>query len=164
MIQNFVQVLTSPETNLCRTDPQDVPYAKAAPPGPPLQLPLFRDKGLVFSPARFNFAPTGQLLLYKPIQELVQQLEGSNVIPTNHNCRDEAAHTLSYERFPSNSSQQTIHKLLEKATGIAVKLNPQILAPNFVQCSHHACAGRKVFFINCRKPQMIWGHVFRPLF
>ena len=41
---------------------------------------------------------------------------------------------------------------------------PQVIATNFVQCSHHAGASEKVFFINCREPQMIRGKVFFPLF
>ena len=59
----FLQVVTSTETNLCRTKGQGVPYVKATPRGPPLQLPLFLHKRLVFSPARFNFAPYGPPLL-----------------------------------------------------------------------------------------------------
>ena len=55
----FTQVLTSMETNLCRTERQEVPYVRVVPRGLPQRLPLFLHKKLVFSPARFNFAPFG---------------------------------------------------------------------------------------------------------
>ena len=160
----FIQVLTSTETSLCRTERQDVPYDRAAPHGRPLQLPLFLHKRHFFSHSRFNFALSGPAFLYKPLPELVEQLERSDVITTNHKCRAEAADTLFYGRIRINSSQQTINKFLEKATVITAKLSPQIFSPNFVQRSHHASARRKVLLINRRKLQMIWGHVILPLF
>ena len=87
---------------------------------------LFLHKKLVLSPACFNFAPPGPTLLQKPIRKLVKKLERSDVIPTNHNCRAEAAQALSYDGSRSKSWQDTIHKLLEKATGITVKLCPNM--------------------------------------
>ena len=56
----FTQVLTSTETSLCSTKRQEVNYVSVAPRGRPLQLPPFLHKGLVLSPARFNFAPLVQ--------------------------------------------------------------------------------------------------------
>ena len=130
------KVLPSTETSLCRTERQDVYYVRAAPRGRPLQVPLFVNKGQVLSPARFNFAPSGQLFLGKPIRDLVEQLERSAIIPTNHGCKEEAAHTLSYEQSWSNNWRQKIHTLLKEATGITAKLNRQILAANFVRRGH----------------------------
>ena len=104
----FTQKLTSTETSLCRTERQDVTYVKAAPRGPPLQLPLFLHKGVVLSPAGFNFALSGPTVLQKPIQEICKQLERSDVNPTNHNCRAEAAQILlliSKQRSTEHSSQ-----------------------------------------------------------
>ena len=66
----FIQVPTSPETSLCRTETQDVTYVRLAHRGRPLQLPLFLHKGLVLSPARLNLAPPGPTLLQKPNQQL----------------------------------------------------------------------------------------------
>ena len=62
---------------------------------------------------------------------------------------------LSNERSRSNSQQQKIHNFFKKAMGITAKFNRQLLASNFVQCSHHASARKKVFFINRRKPRTI---------
>ena len=120
---HFILVLRSTETGLCRTEREDVTYVRAAPRGLPLQLPLFLHKGLVLSPARFNFAPSGPTLLQKPIQQLVEQLQRSDVIPTNHKCRAEAAQTLSCYWSRSNGRQNTIHKFFEKATCITAKLS-----------------------------------------
>ena len=83
----FIQVPMSAKTNLCRTKWPDVIYVRAAPRGRPLQLPLFLHKGLVLSPERLNFAPPGPTILQKPIQELVEELQRSNIVPTNHNRR-----------------------------------------------------------------------------
>ena len=117
----FIQVPTSAETSLCRTEWQEVTYVRADPRGRPLQLPLFLHKGLVLGLARLNFAPLGPTLLQKAIQELVKKMERSDVIPTNNNFRAEAAQTLSNDGSRSHGWQDTIHKLLEKATGITTK-------------------------------------------
>ena len=93
----------STETSLCRTERQDVPYDRAAPHGRPLQLPLFLHKRHIFSHLRFNFALSGPAFLYKPLPDLVEQLERSDVIPISHKCRAEAADALFYERFRRNS-------------------------------------------------------------
>ena len=92
----------------------DFTYVRAAPAGRQLQLPLFLHKRLVLSPTRFNFAHSGLTFLQKTIQELVEQLERSEVIPTNCNCRAEETGTLSYDRSRSNGRQNTIHKFFEK--------------------------------------------------
>ena len=70
----FIQVPTSAKNSLCRTEWQDVTYVRAAPRGPPLQLPLFLHKGLVLGPARLNLATLGPTLLQQPIQEFVKEL------------------------------------------------------------------------------------------
>ena len=67
------------------------------PRGLPLQLAVILHKGLVFSLERLNFALSGPPSLQKHIQELVEKFEKSDVIPTNHNCRAESDHTLSYQ-------------------------------------------------------------------
>ena len=46
-----------------------------------LQLLLSMHKGLVLSPARINFSPSGPNFVQKPIQQLVKQPERSDVIP-----------------------------------------------------------------------------------
>ena len=86
----FLQVSTSAETSLCRTERQDVTYVRAAPRGRPLQLPLFLHKGLVLSPARLCLTLPCPTFLQQPIQEFVEELYRRNIFPTNHNCRTEA--------------------------------------------------------------------------
>ena len=160
----FIQVLTNTETNLCRTKRQDITYVR---------LLLLDDRSSCrrsctkdwYSALHASTSfPLVQPFCKKPFQELVKQLERSNVIRTNHNCRTEAAHTLFYDSSRSNGRQNTVHNFFEKATGITAKLCPWVLATNFVQCSHHATAGEKVFFISRRKPRMILYNVLFPLF
>ena len=160
----FIQVPTSAKTSLCRTEWQDVTYVRAAPLGRPLQLPLFIHKGLVLSLARLNLTPLGPTLLQQPIQEFVEKFERSDVIPTNNNCRAEAAQALSNDESGSDGWQDTIDKIFQKATGITAKFFLQILATNSVQCSHHTGISQKVFLINCWETRMIWHKVFFPLF
>ena len=107
----FIQVPTSAKTSLSRTERQDVTYVRAAPRGRPLQLPLFLHKGLVLSPTRLNFAPPGSTLLQQPIQELDEELQRSNIVPTNHNRRAKTTQTLSDDRACSNGGQNTIHEI-----------------------------------------------------
>ena len=107
----FIQVRTSAETSLFRTKWKEVTYVRAAARGRPLQLPLFLHKGLVLSPARLNFASPGPNLLQQPIREFVEKLWRSDVIPANHNCRAEAAQTLSNDGSWSNGWQDTIDKI-----------------------------------------------------
>ena len=44
----------------------------------------------------------GPTLLQQPIEEFVEKLERSDVIPANHKCRAEAAQTLSNDGSRSN--------------------------------------------------------------
>ena len=119
---------------------------------------------LVLSPARLNLAPLHPTLLQQPIQEFVEKLEGSDVIPTNHNCRAEAAQALSNDVSRSNGWQDTIDETFQKPTGITVKFFLQILAANFVQCGHHTAISQKVLLNNCWETRMIWLNVHFPLF
>ena len=48
-------------------------------------------------PCTLQLRTSGPLLLQNSIQELVEQLERCDVSFTNHKCRTEAAHTLSYD-------------------------------------------------------------------
>ena len=107
----FIQMPTSAKTSLCRTEWQDITYVRAAPRGRPLQLPLFLHKRLVLSPGRLNLATPGPILLQQPIQEFVEKLKRSNLVPTNHNCRTELTQTLSNDGAWSNGWQDTIDKI-----------------------------------------------------
>ena len=94
----FVQVPTSAETSLSGTERQDVTYLWAAPRGRPLQLPLFSNKRLVLSPARFYLAPPDPASPQQPIHKLIEKLQRSNVVLTNHNCRAKTAQPLPDDR------------------------------------------------------------------
>ena len=118
---------------------------------------------LVLNPACLNFATSRPALLQKPIHELVEQFKRSDVIPTNHKCIAEGAHTLSYERSWSNDWQKTIHKFLKGTMRITARLNLQMLAAKIVQHGHQASPRKKVRHVNRRKTRMIWGHVMLPL-
>ena len=74
----FVQVPTSAETSLSRTERQDVTYVRAAPRGRSLQLPLFSNKGLVHASTSL---PLIQPFSSSPSTSLLKSCSGATSSP-----------------------------------------------------------------------------------
>ena len=158
----FIQVVTSTETNLCRTKRQDITYVRAAlrwRPFPaaavPAQMTGTQACTLQLSSLSPKAHPIACWTTAKERRHRDQpQLQTGSI---SH----PVLWLISRQRLTVYTSQ--ILRQSDGHHGETLSVNTDYqLCP--VQSSHDASARKKVFFINRRKPRLIWDNVFFPLF